>query len=88
MEPFELSGKEVTPAMAAFRQAWLGSKAIHPLPKLLKYCPQCKRPLAFEYEKCPYDGADLRITPKPAGEKPFDEEAPAPARRGRGGRGR
>jgi predicted metalloprotease with PDZ domain len=85
IEPFEFSGKELTPAIAAFRQAWLGSKAIHPLPKLLKYCPQCKRSMSFEYDKCPYDGAELRITPKPAGEKPFDEEAPAPA--GRGGRG-
>jgi predicted metalloprotease with PDZ domain len=87
IQAFELSGKELTPEAAAFRQAWLGSKAVHPLPKLLKYCPQCKRSMPFEYEKCPYDGADLRITPKPAGEKPFDEEAPAPAARGRGGRG-
>ena len=87
IEPFERSGKELTPAMAAFRQAWLGSKAVSPQPKPLKYCPQCKRSMAFEYEKCPYDGADLRITPKPDDEKPFDEAVPAPARRGRGGRG-
>ena len=31
--PFESAGRPLTPEMAAFREAWLSSKAIHPLPK-------------------------------------------------------
>ena len=27
MKPYELAGKELTPQMAAFREAWLGNKA-------------------------------------------------------------
>ncbi len=85
MTPYELAGRELTPEMAKFREAWLSSKAIHPLPKVVKYCPTCKRSLQFEYEKCPYDGADLRITPAKPGEDSPDDTA-APATGGRGGR--
>jgi predicted metalloprotease with PDZ domain len=93
LKQYELAGKELTPQMAAFREAWLSNKALHPLPKLVKYCPVCKRPLTFEYDNCPYDGAALRITlPKPGEE---DDAAARPGRgagapgggRGRGGRG-
>ncbi len=31
---FEQAGKPVTPAIAAFRQSWLSSKALHPLPQI------------------------------------------------------
>ncbi|MFL6414642.1 MAG: M61 family metallopeptidase [Bryobacteraceae bacterium] len=31
---FEEAGQPMTPAIKAFRDAWLGSKALHPLPKL------------------------------------------------------
>ena len=31
---FEEAGQAVTPEIKAFREAWLGSKALHPLPKL------------------------------------------------------
>ena len=87
--PYELSGRELTPERAKFREAWLSSKAIHPLPKLVLYCPVCKRAHPFEDEFCPYDGAALRITlPKP-GEDEVEGGQPggAPAG-GRGGRGR
>jgi predicted metalloprotease with PDZ domain len=63
MKPYELAGRQLTPEMARFREQWLSSKAIHPLPKVVKYCPKCNRSLPFEYENCPYDGAHLRITP-------------------------
>jgi predicted metalloprotease with PDZ domain len=33
MVPYESAGRSLTPEMAAFRKAWLSSKAIHPLPK-------------------------------------------------------
>ncbi len=59
---YEQAGRTLSPEMAAFRQQWLSSKAIHPLPKLQKYCPVCKRAFPFEYEHCPYDGRDLGIT--------------------------
>jgi predicted metalloprotease with PDZ domain len=88
--PYELAGKELTPAMAKFREAWLSSKAVHPLPKLSRYCPVCRRVHPFEFDNCPFDGAALRITPP----KPGDDEAegdqsgaPAGGRGGRGGRG-
>jgi predicted metalloprotease with PDZ domain len=84
MTPYELAGRELTPEMSKFRQAWLSSKAIHPLPRLVKYCPVCKRTHRFEFEKCPYDGADLRLTPAKPGEEP-STSAPAPTG-GRGGR--
>jgi len=84
MTAYELAGRDLTPEMAKFRQAWLSSKAIHPLPRLVKYCPTCKRTHPFEFEKCPYDGADLRLTPAKPGEEP-SAGAPAPTG-GRGGR--
>jgi predicted metalloprotease with PDZ domain len=31
---FEKAGRQVTPEIAAFREAWLGSKALRPLPQL------------------------------------------------------
>jgi predicted metalloprotease with PDZ domain len=61
--PYEQAGRPLTPEMTAFRQSWLTSKAIHPLPKLEKYCHVCQRKYEFEFEHCPYDGADLHITP-------------------------
>jgi len=73
----------LTPEMAAFREAWLGNKALAPLPKLVKYCPVCKRSWTFEYESCPYDGGMLQITyPKPGDEKRTGSRG---GRRGRGG---
>ncbi len=59
---FEEAGRQVTPDMLAFRTAWLSSKAIHPLPKLEKYCPKCRRTLPFEYANCPFDGTRLDLT--------------------------
>ncbi len=66
--PYERAGREVTAEMTAFRQAWLGSKAIHALPKLSRYCPECRRAYPFEESFCPYDGKALALTPsaKPA----------------------
>jgi len=32
--PFEKAGRQVTPEIKAFRTAWLGSKALRPLPKI------------------------------------------------------
>jgi predicted metalloprotease with PDZ domain len=85
MTPYELAGRDLTPEMAKFREAWLSSKAIHPLPKLVKYCPVCKRKEQFDYEKCPYDGGDLRLVPaKPGEDAPPD--APSAPTGGRGGR--
>ena len=88
MEPYEMAGKELTPEMQAFRDAWLSSKAIHPAPAPTKYCSVCKRSLAFEYTNCPFDGTGLSFV---AGDPP---EQAAPGRGGaaggggRGGRGR
>jgi hypothetical protein len=31
---FEKAGRPVTPEITAFRDAWLGSKALRPLPKI------------------------------------------------------
>jgi predicted metalloprotease with PDZ domain len=75
---YELAGKELTPEMKSFRDAWLASKAVQPLPKLVKYCTECKRSLLFEYENCPYDGTALQITP--------GDSAAGPRSGGRGGR--
>jgi predicted metalloprotease with PDZ domain len=58
---YEEALKPVTPEMQAFRDAWLGSKAVHPLPKLEKFCWVCQRHYAFEMEHCPYDGQDLHV---------------------------
>ena len=52
-----------TPETIAFREDWLSSKAKHAAPAIYKYCPLCKRKHPFEYEKCPYDGSALHITP-------------------------
>jgi predicted metalloprotease with PDZ domain len=60
---YEQAGRELTPAMAAFRQAWLGSKAVHALPAVQRYCPICRRAYPFEESYCPYDGKALSITP-------------------------
>jgi len=73
---YEEGMRTVTPEMTAFREAWLGSKAVHPLPKLEKYCHVCQRKYAFELEHCPYDGQDLHITPG-------NEKAPQQERRRR-----
>jgi predicted metalloprotease with PDZ domain len=86
LEPYEMAGKELTPEMKAFREAWLSSKAIHPAPAPMKYCSVCKRSLAFEFTNCPYDGTALSFI---AGDPP---EQAAPGRggapdAGRGGRG-
>ncbi|HEV2446823.1 MAG TPA: PDZ domain-containing protein [Candidatus Sulfopaludibacter sp.] len=84
MTPYELAGRELTPEIAKFREAWLSSKATHPLPKLVKYCPTCKRTHLFEYERCPYDGAELRLTPARPGEE--ENGTPTLQTTGRGGR--
>jgi predicted metalloprotease with PDZ domain len=79
MTPYELAGRELRPEMAKFRETWLSSKATHPLPTLAKHCPTCKRSFQFEYEKCPYDGADLRLTEaRPGDETTNDAATPTP----------
>ena len=65
---YESAGRPLSPEMAAFRAAWLSSKAIHALPKLSRYCPVCGRAQPFEVDMCPYDGAAMRITPEKPGE--------------------
>jgi len=85
-EPYETAGRELTGAMKAFRESWLSSKAVHPAPKPVKYCPTCKRALAFEYQNCPYDGATLHFTENTYPELP-SAGGPAGGRGGRGGRG-
>ena len=59
---FESAGREVTPAIDAFREAWLSSALDHDLEK---HCHECGRSFAFENEFCPYDGKKLRVLPKP-----------------------
>ena len=54
---------ELAPAIRNAREAWLSSKAIHPAVTVYKYCHICKRRHPFEYTRCPFDGADLHITP-------------------------
>lgn len=71
---YEEAQKAVTPEIAAFREAWLSSKAVHPLPKLEKHCWVCQRKYAFEMEHCPYDGQDLHI---------LEGSEKAPAQQGR-----
>ncbi len=75
---YEEAMMPVTTEMTAFREAWLSSKAVHPLPKLEKYCHVCQRKYAFELEHCPYDGQELHILP--GSEKPA---APPGRRRAR-----
>jgi predicted metalloprotease with PDZ domain len=60
---YEAAGRTLSAAQTSFRDAWLSSKAKQPLPELQKHCGRCKRALRFEFEKCPYDGTDLRIAP-------------------------
>ena len=69
---YETAGRELTAEMKAFRQSWLASKAIHPLPKLVKYCPTCKRAHSFEFQNCPYDGAALQLLPSDSEGPPRD----------------
>ena len=72
---FEKAGKPVTKAQLEFRDRWLSSKAVHPLPDVKKYCPVCQRAHPFEYDNCPYDGSELGIVPGTA------DATPAPAAR-------
>ena len=60
--PYEDAHIELTGAMKDFRDAWLGSKSLTPLPELWKYCPKCGQRYAFPFEKCPDDDETLRIT--------------------------
>jgi predicted metalloprotease with PDZ domain len=59
----EAAGRTLSPSQTSLREAWLSSKAKQPLPELRKHCGRCKRALNFEFEKCPYDGDNLRIAP-------------------------
>ena len=59
---FESAGREVTPAIDAFREAWLSSRLDHDLEK---HCHECGQSFAFENDFCPYDGQKLRVLPKP-----------------------
>ena len=59
---FERAGREVTPAIDAFREAWLASTLEHDLEK---HCHECGRSFAFENDFCPYDGRKLDVVPKP-----------------------
>lgn len=63
LESFEQVGRDLTPEVRSLRDAWLSSKAIHPALPVYKYCHLCRRQHPFEYDKCPFDGADLHITP-------------------------
>jgi predicted metalloprotease with PDZ domain len=74
---FETANKPVSSQQLARRDEWLGSKAIHSLPEVKKYCPVCQRAHPFEFEHCPYDGSELGIVPGKA-----DRPAPAAGRRG------
>ena len=59
--PVERLGHPLDSAAERLRSQWLSSKAIQPLPKIEKYCHQCKRALPAEFDHCPYDGALLFI---------------------------
>ena len=90
LEPYEMAGKELTDQIRAFRDSWLGSKAIHPAPKPVRYCGVCKRALPFEFSNCPFDGTGLSLTPggPPEGRGGGGRGAGGGAGRGgRGGRG-
>jgi predicted metalloprotease with PDZ domain len=89
MEPYEMAGKELTPEMKSFRDAWLSSKAIHPAPAPVKYCSVCKRSLPFEYANCPFDGTALSFVPggPPESQGGRGGVGGAGGRGGRGGRG-
>lgn len=60
---YEKAGKEVTPAITAFRKSWLGKKSMEQFPSLVKYCPDCKRSYDFENKFCSLDGKELKIVP-------------------------
>jgi len=60
--PFERVAKEITPEIAIFRRAWLGSSLTQVLER---HCHECGRIYAFENAFCPYDGKALKIVPKP-----------------------
>lgn len=60
--PFEHLGLEMTAAIVAFRQQWLGTKAKKKVDNLQRYCPECSRGFDFPTGFCPFDGAALRIT--------------------------
>jgi len=60
---FEKAGKTLSKEQVALREQWLSSKAVHPLPEVKKYCPVCQRVHPFEFEHCPFDGAELGIVP-------------------------
>ena len=80
MVPYEMAGKELTPEMKAFRDAWLSSKAIHPAAPPVKYCNTCKRSLPFAYTNCLYDGTALSLI--------LGDPPESTGRGGRPGRGR
>jgi predicted metalloprotease with PDZ domain len=91
LEPYEMAGKDLTPAMKAFRDSWLSSKAIHPAAAPVKYCSVCKRTLPFEYGNCPFDGTALSFIPggppEATGGRGAAGGAGGGGRGGRGGRG-
>lgn len=62
--PYEHNNRIITPAMQAFRDAWLSSRVMGEKEALQRYCPSCRRTFPFAFDYCRYDGAELRITPK------------------------
>ncbi len=59
---FERAGRDVSDAIRAFRDRWLGSRAGSAKPSLpAKECKLCRRVYPFEMEFCPYDGKRLGI---------------------------
>ena len=84
--PYEMAGKELTPEVKQFRDAWLQSKAIHPAAAPVKHCSECKRTWPFEYTACPYDGTALSLTPGGPAES-TGRGASSSGNGGRGGRG-
>ncbi len=58
---FEKAGKAVTPAIAEFRESWLGKKSKEVFPSLVKHCPECTRTYEFRNKFCPLDGKELKI---------------------------
>jgi predicted metalloprotease with PDZ domain len=59
---FESNGRQVTPEIEAFREAWLSSSLEH---DLKKHCHQCSRSFPFDNDYCPYDGRKLEMFAKP-----------------------
>jgi predicted metalloprotease with PDZ domain len=59
---FESKGRQVTPEIEAFREAWLSSSLEHDLEK---HCHQCSRSFPFDNDYCPYDGRKLEMFAKP-----------------------